>query len=48
MTSVSEGRVRVRYFLILVIIVTLPAYCCGIVLLRLAPDAARQPTPTIF
>lgn len=48
MTSVSEGRIRVRYFLILVIIATLPAYCCGIVLLRLAPDAARQPTPTIF
>jgi len=48
MTSVSEGRIRVRYFLILVIIVTLPAYCCGIVLLRLAPDTIRQPTPTIF
>lgn len=48
MSSVSEGRIRVRYFLILVIIATLPAYCCGIVLLRLAPDTVRQPTPTIF
>lgn len=48
MSSVSEGRVRVRYILILVIIATLPAYCCGIVLLRLAPNPNRQPTPTVF
>lgn len=48
MSSISEGRIRVRYFLILLIIATLPAYCCGVVLLRLAPDQVRQPTPTIF
>lgn len=48
MIGMNEGRTRVRYFLLLIIIATLPCYCIGFVALRLAPNPDQRATPTLL
>jgi hypothetical protein len=46
MLSDLTARNRLRYFLVIITLATLPCYCLGLIAVRLAPNRGLVPTST--